>query len=267
MFIKIAKKLETEINLYQKYADDTTCYNAVLRYPVATNDDIQQAADYCKNWSSENSMLLNAKKTKTMTITLRKDPPKVNPVVIEDTVLDEVDSFKLLGVTVDSKLSFKPHVESVVSKARRCSHVIVVLKRQGIDTKTLVSAYLSRVRSVLTYAAPAWFSMAGVGLQDKIISVERLCLKIILPEKDTYEERLDVLRITPIAEFISNLCLKMWKKVEAYPEHPLHTKLNSVCRQNRRYSTRSAAQYKIELCRTETRHRCFLNYVINRHDL
>ena len=266
LWLAFANDLQAKIPTI-KYADDTTCYTAIPKSTVGSdNNDIQEAASYCEDWSSKNQMTLNAKKTKTMTITLKTTNQTPVSILLGEVELEEVNTFKLLGVTVDYHLTFQHHAETVISKARRTSYSVIVLKRQGLDTKTLLNVYLSRVRSILTYAAPAWFAFINKYIRDKIIGVEKLCVKIILPEKDTYEERLADLGIPPVREFIDSLCLKLLNRIEETPAHPLHNTLMNMCRPNNGPSTRSQGKYRHipDKCRTAVRASAFFNYTLQK---
>jgi hypothetical protein len=104
-----------------KYADDTTYYTAIKKEKktvMETGDDqkremaqkkhpspIQHAIEGAKQWSSENNMLLNLKKTVVMNISLRN---KVfsDDIILDGTILDTVASTKILGVIIDEGLSF-----------------------------------------------------------------------------------------------------------------------------------------------------------------
>lgn len=266
LWIAFANDLEANIPTI-KYADDTTCYTAIPKSIILSeNHEIQDAASYCQDWSSKNQMTLNAKKTKTMTITLKAANYTPARTFISDVELEDVTTFKLLGVIVDHHLTFQHHAETIISKARRTSYSIIVLKRQGLDTTTLLNVYISRIRSILTYAAPAWFSLINKKLRDKIIGVEKLCIKIILPERNTYEERLSDLGIKSITDFVDSLCLKLLQRIEGTPGHPLHQTLVNMCRSSSGPNTRSREKYSYvpDKSRTTTRANAFLNYTLRK---
>ena len=69
--------------------------------------------------------------------------------------LSLVNRAKYLGLTIDGKLSWKPHVESVTAKANFTRYFLQRnLSACSLETKKL--CYTSLVRSIVEYAATVW---------------------------------------------------------------------------------------------------------------
>ena len=64
-----------------------------------------------------NKLSLNAKKTKYMLFTLRKNPKSSNDMFIDGENIEQVDHFRFLGVIINSKLSWSYHIRY---KKRKC---------------------------------------------------------------------------------------------------------------------------------------------------
>src|SRR5579863_7281930 len=62
-----------------------------------------------------------------------------------------VSQFKCLGITLDSRLSFKPHVLELVGKLSCSLSIIPRLRASGLPRKTLLQVYDSLFLSQLTY--------------------------------------------------------------------------------------------------------------------
>ena len=72
-------------------------------------------------------MIVNGRKTKEMIIgPILKDPPPY--LLLNDTVVDRVSTFKLLGVHVSNDLKWIEHVRAVTSKASSRLHFLKQLK-------------------------------------------------------------------------------------------------------------------------------------------
>ena len=94
------------------YADDTTISYST-HYTVAMNcisDGLQTDIDEILNWSADNKMILNETKTKSMLVTgkglAKKMEQSTLQLHVNSTELEQVSSHKLLGVTIESQLTF-----------------------------------------------------------------------------------------------------------------------------------------------------------------
>ena len=91
---------------FRLYADDTTAYASdasplVLEYLI--NSDLEIVS----NWFQQNYLRVNVSKTQAMAVgpSLYRYDFHLDNINVETT-----DSLKILGVIMDSKLSFKPHI-------------------------------------------------------------------------------------------------------------------------------------------------------------
>ena len=98
------------------YADDSTVMASVpspsVRVAVAESliRNLGRVSEWCDLWGSK----LNASKTKTMIVSrCRTMHPQSPPLTNGGTVLKESDGPIILGVTFDSKMTFKKHLRSV----------------------------------------------------------------------------------------------------------------------------------------------------------
>ena len=81
--------------------------------------------------------------------------------------------------------------------------------------------YTACIRSVLTYAAPAFFYALPKYLKDELVRVEKRAMSIIcsgLP----YQEAIELVNIVPIADFITGLCTNAFDTIIKDPEHRLN---------------------------------------------
>ena len=78
-------------------------------------------------WASANKLPLNEDKTKVLTITGKRCVANINGSDIDVTVngkqLSNVDCATLLGVEIDSKLSFNEHIEKVQCSTLTLAHL------------------------------------------------------------------------------------------------------------------------------------------------
>ena len=65
-------------------------------------------------WGQDNNLSLNVIKTKEMIVDYRKRRPEHAPILIYVAVVEQVESFKFLGVPITNKLEWSKHTKTVV---------------------------------------------------------------------------------------------------------------------------------------------------------
>ena len=101
--------------LIHKYVDDTTLTELLCVQQQPSNMQLyfQQLLD----WATNNDMVVNFIKTKEMIMGPPSQTANIPLLQAPTGYIERVDSVKLLGVYLDAKLSWKSHVEAIVSKA------------------------------------------------------------------------------------------------------------------------------------------------------
>ena len=84
-----------------EYADDCTVYESA---PNGCSSNMQKVLDGLQSWATTNNTLLNPKKTKDMWISFCKNPVEPDTLRINNTQLERVSQFKLLGVWQQNNL-------------------------------------------------------------------------------------------------------------------------------------------------------------------
>ena len=171
-------------------------------------------------------MQLNAAKTKIMNISLRKTL-KMTGCHVLDRVhnVDEVTHTKLLGVNIDNHLSFQKHIDTITQTANRKCHGLVVLKRAGINTSSLVVLYQSQIRPSVAYSAAACYPYTTGTQQEQLEMTHKLALRIIFPEVEHYCDRLEMAGINTLCIELDLICRKYAMKVYQHPDHVLHDRI------------------------------------------
>ena len=114
------------------YADDTTitAYADYRLAPGALNQVLQADVGKVAQWTTDDKMVLNKSKTKTMLVAGKRLHKKMSStsltVHVNSVELEQVQSHKLLSVIIDTQLKFKEHIDNLCKKlAQR----IAVLKK------------------------------------------------------------------------------------------------------------------------------------------
>ena len=119
--------------------------------PLILLELIQEDITAIRNWMSCNFLTLNASKCKYMLVSQSRIH-QYPQLYLADQPLECVQSYKYLGVTITSTLSWSDHIQSICNKSRR---LVGLLYRQfypNADTDTLRQFYLSCIRPHLEYA-------------------------------------------------------------------------------------------------------------------
>ena len=97
-----------------KYVEDSSVWE--ICSSECHDNRLQQAAEQAETWFSRTLMKINAAKTKSMHITFFTKDTEPPPIIIDDTPIEQSETFKVLGVILLADLSWGPHVEYLHSK-------------------------------------------------------------------------------------------------------------------------------------------------------
>ena len=143
------------------YADDITI--------TAPHTDIDIAkATYnltCKTCSSgQGTTTCFSTQTRTTCTLLTPDPAEYNKQLglqIDNTTLPMTTHPKILGLTLDPKLTYNRHIDLAATKARKTLNILKVLTstKWGKHKETILATYKAITRPVLEYASTIWSPM------------------------------------------------------------------------------------------------------------
>ena len=127
------------------FADDALLHGTICcdEDTADLQDDLYRLEDWQQKWQME----FNPSKCKIMCFSTRRDPLKREYVFCGE-ILEEVECHRYLGVVLDNKMRWSPHVETITSKANK---VLGLIKRNLWNCPKTVkeTAYKSLVRPKL----------------------------------------------------------------------------------------------------------------------
>lgn len=154
------------------FADDTTASTS-----VSNSHEIVPRIVECNysitNWTKRNDLKLND--DKTCYILFRKND------VIENNLINFSEKTKLLGVTIDSKLSFHDHINNIISKIRSSIFCLISL-RSWAGKKLLIQVYHSLIESHISYCVIGW-GHAPKNQIERILKIQKWALRVINRKK------------------------------------------------------------------------------------
>ena len=138
------------------YADDTTLYMASSTVEKLS-DELNKELELVLRWVKNNKMILNTSKTKSIlfgTQSMLQSNPKLN-LLLDKTEVLQVDEVKLLGVTIDKKLSWSSHITNITKKM---GSAIAVIRRCAayLTNESIIQVIKALVLAHLDYCSPVW---------------------------------------------------------------------------------------------------------------
>jgi len=174
------KLFADDIKIYLEISDDSEW------------DCFQRSIDNISQWAATWQLKLNVQKCQQLHVSLSRS--SVHNFSLLNNNLHMSHCCRDLGINIDSRLTFGPHINSIVAKAHlRANQILRCFISR--DPEILIKAFITYVRPLLEYCSPVW-SPCSTGYINKIESVQRLFTKKL---KDlsalSYNKRLDLLHI------------------------------------------------------------------------
>lgn len=180
----------------QLYADD-----GVLTYGEPTFDDLKSSMtnDLHKiyNWLLQFNLVMNLAKTKILIFNSSStncfsSSNTLHSIDMYGETISTVTEFKYLGLTIDSSLSWKPHITAISKKIAPYIGMLFRL-RKFVCQPTLYKIYYAFIDSRLTYCLPIWGRANNKSL-NMLQTLQNKSIKIITkkprltPTDDIYKE-------------------------------------------------------------------------------
>lgn len=177
------------------FADDTALVSTGSTWDEAYDRAMQDLIKI-KNWLDHNTLSLNIKKTKCLPIYIRNDSgpgqrtlklhlcgnPRSNDCACNE--IEPVEQYKYLGVIVDRKISWVPHVQYVKQRLRKMIYAFTQLA-QVLTIEQCRVAYFAYVQSILQYGILVWGGVSANILSPLAIT-QRAIIKAILKKPRRY---------------------------------------------------------------------------------
>lgn len=142
------------------FADDTSLVFKVKRQ-LENFDQVNLALSKVVHWFNINNLLLNPNKTKLVKFSTPNVRQLSTNVQLNGVELDPVESTVFLGITVDAKLQWGPHINKLSGKLSSAAYAVKKI-RQITDVATARIVYFSYFHSLMTYGILLWGSCADI---------------------------------------------------------------------------------------------------------
>ena len=136
-----------------KFADDTT-----IQGLIKTDNEIEyrKYISWFVDWCEQHFLLLNVKKTKELIIDFRNKRTPAQPLYIKDEIVEQIECYKYLGLSIDNQLNWKDHSKNVYKKLNSRLYFLRKLKYFNVDNTLLKLFYKSIIESVISFSLVCW---------------------------------------------------------------------------------------------------------------
>jgi len=138
------------------YADDLAIYHTGRAATSARK--LQMSINTLEQWATRSGLEFSSSKTELVLFRRRKKrgeieaPPNLR---LYKKVIPARDTTRFLGMILDKRLSWKPHIQELKAKALKSLNILRVVSRQsyGPDQRTLKRLYWALCKSKMNYGA------------------------------------------------------------------------------------------------------------------
>ncbi len=122
-------------NSFVELADYTTVIGQISN---SDETSYREEINNLSEWCTENNLLLNIRKTKELIIDFRKKGEKTHTSVYRSGAeVEQVNSFRFLGISITKNLSWSSHISNLVKKAQKRLYFLRKLKREKFTCQVL----------------------------------------------------------------------------------------------------------------------------------
>ena len=218
-----------------------------MEFIPAVNLKTQRYLKNISNWTSQNQMKLNAKKTNYMIFNFSTDHQFSTRLHIDGHLIEQVHQTKLLGVTISDDLKWHANTKDLV---QRCYKRMIILRNLysfAIPRSDLVNIYCLYIRSVAEQSSVVWSSSITVGESLDLERIQKVALRIIL--KDDYISYQNALRVTNLQSLEERRMKLLRKFAIKCTKHPRTSDMFPLRRHSR--ILRSQEVYEVTRARTD----------------
>jgi hypothetical protein len=145
-------------------------------------------------------------------------------LVVSAPGLTFVNSVKYLGVIFDKRMTWRLHIETIEAKAfRTFIRLYSLFKSERLSVNIKLTFHKALIRSVMTYACPAWEFAA----ETYLLKLQRLQNKVLrtignLQRRTLVREKHVAFQIPYVYDYITKLCRRRAEIVHNHENENVH---------------------------------------------
>ena len=206
------------------YADDLALYHTSKRVQTSARI-LQTAIKKLEKWANKTGLTFSPIKSEVVHFWRNITGGSTReyfPLKLYDEEIPRRETVRFLGMTLDRKLSWIPHIEALKAETMRSLNILRVASgvNYGADRKTLLRLYWAICKSKLDYGSQI-YSSAGPNALKKLDSVHNEALRICTGAfRTSPTESLQVEAGSPPLDLHrKESCLRYLLRLESLPEY------------------------------------------------
>ena len=209
----------------------------------------QQYMEDIKNWTDENKMKLNEKKTKNMIFNFSTNKQFSTDITVNGEVIETVKEARLLGTIISNDLKWEANTNYLVQDSNKRLRLLHNASKFTRNKQHLKQVYMLQVRCKLEQAAPVWHHSITQSENTSLERVQRAAVRVIMGDSyKNYNDALEVLKMDSLEKRRDKLTLNFAKsslKLEKMKKlFPLNVNNHGMIK-------RTYEKYKVIKARTE----------------
>lgn len=157
------------------FADDVSLLFQCKKIENDTINQMTNTYETAKRWLQDHNLEINNKKTKIIQFRPYQKQQLDLQVISNSLNIQETDNFTLLGITLDSHLNWKSHVEKIKTKLSQFTYALSVIKI-NTNRDCALSAYYAYAYAWLRYGVVLWGHSTDT---NDLFVIQKKCLRII----------------------------------------------------------------------------------------
>ena len=220
----------SSFNLKFQVPNDIPDHN---QYIPAASLKSQVWLDSIEKWTTNQKMLINQKKTKSMIFNYTDNYNFTTSLQLNGATVEVIDSTRLLGTIITEDLSWDQNTRNIVNKANARMQLLRKVASFGVPEEELKNVYILFVRSLLEQSAVVWHSSLTLENITDLERVQKYAMKFILGDKFVSDKKsLEKLEIETLQGRREQLCLNFAKSCTKNPKFgdmfPENTKTHTM---------------------------------------
>ena len=193
-------------NCHSSVPSDVPVHNQIIPGEHLKSQEYLQKI---KEWTEQQKMVLNEKKTKIMVFNFTDHYKFTTRLALNEKNLEIVDEAKLLGVIITDDLKWDRNTEYLVKKAYARMELLRKVSEftSSIDDKREI--YILYIRSILEQSSAVWHSSLTNENADDLERVQKAAVRLIIGDKyENYEDGLIKANLESLKDRREGLCKK-----------------------------------------------------------